>query len=86
MSHILIILEAIETLESKSADPPTGAQASLMEALQAADEYAHDTPDSEILAVIEQQATFIKSYLDVVNPPSDIRLQSYANALNGIVP
>lgn len=58
-----------------------------MDAFQEADAYAHDeNADPEVLAAIEEQATYIKAYLDAVSPPSDIRLQSYANAMNAIVP
>lgn len=87
MPHILILDEAIELLESKSAAPPTTAQANLMSALQAADSYAHGSnPDSGVLEQIEEEAGLIKGYLTYVNPPSDIRLQSFADEMSGLLP
>jgi hypothetical protein len=74
-------------LESLIELASSAARVALLEACNAAHEYAEgENADPEIVEAIEEQAGTIKGYLDAVNPPSDIRLQSYANALNAIVP
>lgn len=68
-------------------ESPSTAKTHLMAAMQSADEYAHDSgSDPAVLAQIEDLAGAIKGYLMVVNPPSDIRIQSYADEMNNLIP
>lgn len=86
MAHIIIIIDAIESLESESAHPPTEAQANLKAALEAADEWAHDHEEqTEVIAQIESDAAAVKSYCDAPGQPQDVRLQSWADHLNGLI-
>lgn len=87
MPHIIILEEAMERLSEVSSTPPSSAQSLLMAACQDADTYAHgENPAPEILEAIEEVATSIKGYLDVAVPPNDIRVESYANQMNAVVP
>lgn len=86
MSHIIIIGEAIESLENKAASPMTEAEANLKQAFENADTYAHsENADAELVEAIEELAGYIKGWLDVQTPPlSGVRCQSYANQMNAI--
>lgn len=91
MAHILIILDAIESLEDKSAAPPTEAQANLLAALQAADEYTHEgSPPQGVVDQITECGERINAYIGIcADPPTtgqDVRLNGYADELNNIVP
>jgi hypothetical protein len=86
MPHIVLIEEAIQLLESRMTDPPSTAQDNLHTALEDADTWAHEHEDqTETIEQIEDVAGAVKGYLTVVNPPSDIRLQGYADELNGLI-
>lgn len=86
MSHIPIIISAIEALEAKMTTPPTQAQINLLEALEASDVWYHDNEENtEVTAQIDDECTSITGYCNAVQNPSDIRLQGHADALNGLI-
>jgi hypothetical protein len=84
MPHILG--DAIEALEAKMSNPPTTAQSNLHTALTDADNWAHEHPtQTEVIAQIQDAAGRMTDYVNISNPPSDIRLQGYADELNGLI-
>ena len=86
MSHIPIILDAIETVESRSAAPPTTAQANLVAALEAADEYTDGSPDPAVQQGIVNLATWIVWYFEHRSPVSENQTQAFADQMNELVP
>lgn len=86
MPHLLIIIEAIETLESKQGNPPTQAQQNLMAALHAADEYCHENPGETADDIVQYIEVIVLPYLQAANPISDYRLPTYTNAILAMIP